>query len=184
MPPASATMTKTTLIDVTRCIGCRACQVACKNWNDCEGEQTELLGHLGLQNPASLSADTLTLITSHEIPDEHAPGGLLIPLHHAALPALPGAGLRVRLPDHRAEPHARRAGQLRRGQVHRLPLLHVGLPVGRAGGGMGLARPEDQEMHPLRGPAPSSRLPRAQRAGAHRGGHQGLREDACWSRPA
>ena len=72
-----ATFTKTTLIDVTRCIGCRACQVACKNWNDCEGEETELLGHLGLQNPASLSADTLTLITSHEIPDEHAPGGLL-----------------------------------------------------------------------------------------------------------
>jgi formate dehydrogenase iron-sulfur subunit len=73
----SATVTKTTLIDVTRCIGCRACQVACKNWNDCEGEETELLGHLGLQNPAALSADTLTLITSHEIPDENAPGGLL-----------------------------------------------------------------------------------------------------------
>ena len=48
----STTCTKTTLIDVTKCIGCRACQVACKNWNDCEGEQTELLGHLGLQNPA------------------------------------------------------------------------------------------------------------------------------------
>ncbi len=82
MPPSSATarnasFVKATLIDVTRCIGCRACQVACKNWNDCEGEQTELLGHLGLQNPASLSADTLTLITSHEIPDENAPGGLL-----------------------------------------------------------------------------------------------------------
>jgi formate dehydrogenase iron-sulfur subunit len=72
-----ATFTKTTLIDVTRCIGCRACQVACKNWNDCEGEETELLGHLGLQNPAALSGDTLTLITSHEIPDENAPGGLL-----------------------------------------------------------------------------------------------------------
>ena len=51
---------KTTLIDVTKCIGCRACQVACKNWNDCEGEQTELLGHLGLQNPASLSAEDAT----------------------------------------------------------------------------------------------------------------------------
>ena len=77
MPPSSATLTKTTLIDVTRCIGCRACQVACKQWNDCEGEETELQGHLGLQNPAALSADTLTLITSHEIPDENAPGGLL-----------------------------------------------------------------------------------------------------------
>jgi formate dehydrogenase iron-sulfur subunit len=75
--PSTATVTKTTLVDVTWCIGCRACQVACKNWNDCEGEQTELQSHLGLQNPASLSADTLTLITSHEIPDENAPGGLL-----------------------------------------------------------------------------------------------------------
>jgi formate dehydrogenase iron-sulfur subunit len=77
MPTSTATYTKATLIDVTRCIGCRACQVACKNWNDCEGEHTELLSDLGLQNPAALSADTLTLITSHEIPDENAPGGLL-----------------------------------------------------------------------------------------------------------
>ena len=76
MPTSTATYTKATLIDVTRCIGCRACQVACKNWNDCEGEHTELLGDLGLQNPAALSADTWTLITSHEIPDENAPGGL------------------------------------------------------------------------------------------------------------
>ena len=76
MPTSTATFTKATLIDVTRCIGCRACQVACKNWNGCEGEQTELLGQLGLQNPVALSADTWTLITSHEIPDENAPGGL------------------------------------------------------------------------------------------------------------
>src|SRR5262245_36528507 len=76
MSTSTATYTKATLIDVTRCIGCRACQVACKNWNECEGEHTELLGHLGLQNPEALSADTWTLITSHEIPDENAPGGL------------------------------------------------------------------------------------------------------------
>ena len=67
---------KTTLIDVTKCIGCRACQVACKNWNDCDGEMTQLLPDLGLQNPASLSYDTFTLISSHEIPNEHVPGGL------------------------------------------------------------------------------------------------------------
>jgi len=67
---------KTTLIDITKCIGCRACQVACKQWNDREGEQTELDFNLGFQNPATLSAKTLTLITFHEIPDEKAPGGL------------------------------------------------------------------------------------------------------------
>ena len=67
---------KTTLIDITRCIGCRACQVACKQWNDREGEATELQDYMGFQNPATLSAKTLTLITFHEVPDEAAPGGL------------------------------------------------------------------------------------------------------------
>ena len=73
---AAATPIKSTLIDITKCIGCRACQVACKQWNDRDGEQTELEWNLGLQNPATLSAKTLTLITYHELPDEKAPGGL------------------------------------------------------------------------------------------------------------
>jgi formate dehydrogenase iron-sulfur subunit len=75
-PPATETPIKTTLIDITKCIGCRACQVACKQWNDREGEQTQLDFNLGFQNPATLSAKTLTLITFHELPDEKAPGGL------------------------------------------------------------------------------------------------------------
>jgi formate dehydrogenase iron-sulfur subunit len=75
-PPTTETPIKTTLIDITKCIGCRACQVACKQWNDREGEQTELDFNLGFQNPATLSAKTLTLITFHELPDEKAPGGL------------------------------------------------------------------------------------------------------------
>ena len=73
---ASPIVTKSTLIDITKCIGCRACQVACKQWNDREGEKTELQDQLGFQNPATLSARTLTLITFHELPDENAPGGL------------------------------------------------------------------------------------------------------------
>jgi formate dehydrogenase iron-sulfur subunit len=74
--PATATPIKTTLVDITNCIGCRACQVACKQWNDREGEQTQLDFNLGFQNPATLSAKTYTLITFHELPDEKAPGGL------------------------------------------------------------------------------------------------------------
>jgi formate dehydrogenase iron-sulfur subunit len=75
--PASATFTKTTLVDTTKCIGCRACQVACKQWNDREGEQTELqLRGIDFQNPATLSAKTYTLIAFHELPNEKAPGGL------------------------------------------------------------------------------------------------------------
>ncbi|HEU5154922.1 MAG TPA: 4Fe-4S dicluster domain-containing protein, partial [Gemmatimonadales bacterium] len=76
METPTAVPVKTTLIDVTKCIGCRACQVACKNWNDCDGEVTALEAHLGYQNPPALSADTFTLISTLEIPDEHAPGGL------------------------------------------------------------------------------------------------------------
>jgi formate dehydrogenase iron-sulfur subunit len=76
MSDPAATPIKTTLIDITKCIGCRACQVACKNWNDRDGEETDLLGQMGFQNPATLSAKTYTLITFHELPDEKAPGGL------------------------------------------------------------------------------------------------------------
>ena len=68
---------RSTLIDITNCIGCRACQVACKHWNDRDGEETEFLGEsLGFQNPAVLSAKTLTLISFHESVDESSPGGL------------------------------------------------------------------------------------------------------------
>jgi formate dehydrogenase iron-sulfur subunit len=74
--PPTSEFVKTTLVDITKCIGCRACQVACKQWNDRDGEETEFQWELGFQNPATLSAKTLTLITFHELPDEKAPGGL------------------------------------------------------------------------------------------------------------
>ena len=69
---------RTTLVDIPKCIGCRACQVACKQWNDKEGEHTVYEPDLGFQNPAALSAKTLTLIRTQEIPDEKAPGGLYL----------------------------------------------------------------------------------------------------------
>jgi formate dehydrogenase iron-sulfur subunit len=73
---ANSGSVKTTLVDITKCIGCRACQVACKQWNDRDGEETDFQWDLGFQNPATLSAKTLTLITFHELPNEQAPGGL------------------------------------------------------------------------------------------------------------
>jgi formate dehydrogenase iron-sulfur subunit len=74
---ATAIPVRATLVDTTKCIGCRACQVACKQWNDREGEETELqLGKIGFQNPATLSAKTYTLIAFHELPNDKAPGGL------------------------------------------------------------------------------------------------------------
>jgi len=53
------------LIDETRCTGCRACQVACKQWNDLPGETTRNTG--SYQNPPALSAKTWNLIEFREI---------------------------------------------------------------------------------------------------------------------
>src|SRR5262249_34900920 len=61
--PATEGRIRSTLVDITNCIGCRACQVACKEWNEQPGEDTALLPELGFQNPAVLSAKTLTLIS-------------------------------------------------------------------------------------------------------------------------
>ena len=67
---------RTTLIDISNCIGCRACQVACKQWNEREGEDTQLEPDLGFQNPAVLSARTYTLIAFHELENPAKPGGM------------------------------------------------------------------------------------------------------------
>jgi formate dehydrogenase iron-sulfur subunit len=77
MTPATNTdAARTTLIDIANCIGCRACQVACKQWNEKDGEQTQLESDLGFQNPAALSGKTLTLIAFHEFENEEKPGGI------------------------------------------------------------------------------------------------------------
>jgi formate dehydrogenase iron-sulfur subunit len=70
-------MSKATLIDTTKCIGCRSCQVTCKQWNDLPAERTQLqTGDLGLQNPRTLSAKTFVVVQSHELADDAAPGGV------------------------------------------------------------------------------------------------------------
>ncbi|MFH1709185.1 MAG: 4Fe-4S dicluster domain-containing protein [Planctomycetota bacterium] len=48
------------LIDVTKCIACRACQVACKQWNQLPATVTRQLGTY--QNPPHLNGTTWTLI--------------------------------------------------------------------------------------------------------------------------
>jgi len=70
-------MSYAVLIDTTKCIGCRSCQVACKQWNKLPAEQTFIEGRpTGFQNPVSLSAKTLTMVTYNEVEDPNAPGGL------------------------------------------------------------------------------------------------------------
>ena len=66
-----------TLVDTTRCVGCRSCQVTCKQWNDLKGVKTEAPGPgLSLQSPRTLGAETFTVVTFSELADAKAPGGL------------------------------------------------------------------------------------------------------------
>jgi len=53
------------LIDVDKCMGCRGCQVACKQWNQLPAMKTEFTGTY--QNPLNLSARTWTLVTFNEM---------------------------------------------------------------------------------------------------------------------
>jgi len=50
------------LIDMTKCTGCRGCQVACKQWNQLEAEETEFFSGEGYQNPPAMSEYTFTRI--------------------------------------------------------------------------------------------------------------------------
>ena len=156
-PATDSGSVRTTLIDIANCIGCRACQVACKQWNEKDGEETELEAELGFQNPATLSAKTFTLIAFHEMENAREAGRRGIRLRDAAVPPLPGAGLRLRVPDDGALPAGRRSGVVQRRRLHRLPILHAGVSLGRADRGMELTRPEDLEVHALRRPRPLSR---------------------------
>jgi formate dehydrogenase iron-sulfur subunit len=59
---------KTKVIDITKCTGCRGCQLACKQWNQQPAAQTENYGTY--QNPPDLQSNTWTLIRFQEIADK------------------------------------------------------------------------------------------------------------------
>jgi formate dehydrogenase iron-sulfur subunit len=55
------------LYDASKCIGCRACQMACKDWNELPSEPTDPDGIY--ESPRHLSGDTWTLIKLAESGD-------------------------------------------------------------------------------------------------------------------
>ncbi|MBL0714189.1 MAG: formate dehydrogenase [Desulfosarcina sp.] len=57
-------MSKSFLIDTTRCTACRGCQVACKQWHGLPAEKTKNIG--SYQNPPDLSFDTYKLVRMKE----------------------------------------------------------------------------------------------------------------------
>lgn len=58
----------TKLIDVSKCTGCRGCQVACKQWNQLPAKQT--LNRGTYQNPPDLEPNTWTMVMFQEVSDE------------------------------------------------------------------------------------------------------------------
>jgi formate dehydrogenase iron-sulfur subunit len=67
-------------VDVTKCDGCRACMVACKNWNDLPAEPQDFLG--SMQSHANVTADTWNVLTFVE--HENSKGGLDYLFRHSS----------------------------------------------------------------------------------------------------
>ena len=54
----AAAKPKAMIQDNTRCIGCRACMVACKSWNNRPADHSDFFAGPGYQNPKDLDANT------------------------------------------------------------------------------------------------------------------------------
>lgn len=65
-------MTVAMLVDTTRCVGCRGCQVACKSWNGLEPGRSGFSDTFG--NPTRLDANNYTRVLFREV---SAPDGSL-----------------------------------------------------------------------------------------------------------
>ena len=63
---------KIKLFDISKCTGCRGCQLACKQWNQLTAGQTRMMGTY--QNPPDLQANTYLLMRFQEMAD--AKGGV------------------------------------------------------------------------------------------------------------
>ena len=59
---------KGALIDLTKCIGCRGCQIACKSWNNRSVKKTVMTGNF--TNPLELNSETYTMVKFVEF-EEH-----------------------------------------------------------------------------------------------------------------
>ena len=147
------------LVDTSTCIGCKACEVACQEWNDLKSVATVNDGDY--QTLKTLDAEFWNLIRFDE---REVDGGIKWLMRkdqcmHCAEPGLPrglpgpGRDRPVRERHRGREPRP----------VHRLRLLRDGLPVRRAAL-LGEDR-EDGQVHAVRGPR--DRRPRARV-------HQGL----------
>ena len=121
------------LTDTTLCIGCKACEVACKEWNNLPADDLGLTGD-SYDNTGELSAHTWRHVRFVEqsvrsrradaVPERLADD-------ERRLQALSQCTLRRGLPDRRAVPHRVRHRGGAAGHLQWLRLLRAGLPVWR-----------------------------------------------------
>ena len=65
VPGVRETLDVAKLIDISKCIGCKACQVACMQWNDLQSEIGH--NHGEYQNPRDLNDTTWTLMRFYDV---------------------------------------------------------------------------------------------------------------------
>jgi len=58
---------KVRLIDVTKCVACKGCQVACKSWNELPAVKTQFIG--SYENPPDLYPETWSRVKFNEYED-------------------------------------------------------------------------------------------------------------------
>ncbi len=69
LPSVRQTLKVAKLIDISKCIGCKACQVACMEWNDI---RDEVGGNVGVyDNPADLTENSWTVMRFTEYEEEN-----------------------------------------------------------------------------------------------------------------
>ena len=166
----SATSEVCQVIDTTTCIGCKACEVACMEWNDLPFQRDHLRQHL-----PDDAGDGVELLEPDQVQRARARG------RHAAVAdaqgpvhALRRAGLPARLPGRRRHRAVRqRHRRLPAGQVHRLRVLRDRLPV---------RHPEVQHARPRRSTSARS-APTASARGSSRPASRPARPAACTSAP-
>ena len=115
------------LIDTSKCIGCKACQSACLEWND----MREPVGvNVGVyDNPHDLTPNMFTLMRFSEW-ENPQDGQSRVAHPQGWLHALRGPGLPQGLSGSRRHRAVRqRDRRLRQGELHRLRLLREGMPV-------------------------------------------------------
>ena len=121
--------------DTTVCIGCKACEVACKEWNDVPEDGLTLHRHVLRQHRRArrrhLAARRVHRAARRRATHGDAGDGATVRWLMASrrVQALHPRRLPRRLPDRRAVPHRVRHRRRPGGHLQRLRLLRPGLPV-------------------------------------------------------